>query len=168
MSSLIHLLAMSYLSSWGRSLSVLVLLATGAVGGLLAVKDLSGLELPLLSAKMPLVESSQSPNRASPSASDTAVLLAIAAAGGTGLAFYAGKRSKSSRHSHRRISERAANTLNQASAHLKRKLLRLLHDDRAAATRLVNYAQIKYPDRSINWCVEKVIYDLERDRNRAG
>ena len=52
----------------------------------------------------------------------------------------------------------------QASHGLRRKLLRLLGEDRRIATRLVEQTSFKYPDKSSNWCVEKVIFDLERDR----
>lgn len=54
--------------------------------------------------------------------------------------------------------------LEQASRKLQKKLLRLLHDEQDTALRLVSQVKMKNPDRSINWCVEKVIYDLERDR----
>jgi hypothetical protein len=54
-----------------------------------------------------------------------------------------------------------------ASPRLQQRLVRLLHDDRAAASRLVAQAQIRYPGQSPNWYVEKVIYDLERDRGRV-
>jgi hypothetical protein len=47
---------------------------------------------------------------------------------------------------------------------LRKKLLRLLHNDRSTANRLIAGANISHPDRSVNWLAEKVIYDLERDR----
>jgi hypothetical protein len=104
----------------------------------------------------------------SQSGSDAAVLLAIAASGGVGIAVYANRNRGASSRSRNRLHQRpSASGLNQASSYLRRKLLRLLHDDQAAAVRLFNHAQMKYPDRSINWCVEKVIHDLERDRSRA-
>lgn len=53
-----------------------------------------------------------------------------------------------------------------SNPHLQRKLLRLLHNDRNTANRLISYTQKTHPDRSPNWVLEKVIYDLERDRNR--
>jgi hypothetical protein len=53
----------------------------------------------------------------------------------------------------------SANRLHQ------RQLLSLLHDDRQAAERLINQVQQNHPDRSIDWCVEKAIYDLQRDRH---
>ncbi|NCJ08089.1 hypothetical protein GS597_16560 [Synechococcales cyanobacterium C] len=56
--------------------------------------------------------------------------------------------------------------LDQASHGLQRKLLRLLGEDHKIATRLVEQTSFKYPDKGSNWCVEKVIFDLERDRGR--
>ena len=54
--------------------------------------------------------------------------------------------------------------IDQASRKLQQKLMRLLHDDRDTASRLLSQIKIKNPNKSINWYVEKVIYDLERDR----
>jgi hypothetical protein len=51
-----------------------------------------------------------------------------------------------------------------ASYKHQKKLLKLLHNDRETASRLLSHAKQKNPNRSMNWCVEKVIYDLERDR----
>ena len=47
----------------------------------------------------------------------------------------------------------------------QRELVRLLHNDHQAAQRLVQQVQAKHPERSLDWCVEKVIYDLQRDRH---
>jgi hypothetical protein len=47
---------------------------------------------------------------------------------------------------------------------LKQKLLKRLHYDQAAADRLLTAARFKYPGRSQQWYLEKVIYDLDRDR----
>jgi hypothetical protein len=47
---------------------------------------------------------------------------------------------------------------------LRQKLLRLVHNDRSTANRLIAGASINHPNRSVNWLAEKVIYDLERDR----
>lgn len=49
---------------------------------------------------------------------------------------------------------------------LQKKLLRLLHNDKATANRLLAGARITHPDKSANWLAEKVIYDLERDLGR--
>ncbi len=54
--------------------------------------------------------------------------------------------------------------LDQASPKLQKKLLILLHNDRTTANRLLAYTKQKNPHQSVNWAMEKVIYDLERDR----
>lgn len=56
--------------------------------------------------------------------------------------------------------------LNQANRSLRRKLLLLLHEDQQAAERLVQQASFKTPGKSPDWYLEKVIYDLQRDRGR--
>jgi hypothetical protein len=53
----------------------------------------------------------------------------------------------------------------KANPKLQRQLLRLLHEDHQAAERLVNYAALKNPGHNADWYVEKVIYDLRRDRH---
>ncbi len=47
----------------------------------------------------------------------------------------------------------------------ERKLLRLLNGDRRTANRLVANMQMRNPDKSDQWCWEKVIFDLQRDRH---
>jgi hypothetical protein len=54
--------------------------------------------------------------------------------------------------------------IDQASSKLQKKLLILLHNDRTTANRLLAYTQKTNPQKSVNWAIEKVIYDLERDR----
>ncbi len=56
--------------------------------------------------------------------------------------------------------------IDQANRKLQKKLLTLVHNERDTANRLLSQAQIRNPNRTIDWCVEKVIYDLERDRGR--
>ncbi len=48
--------------------------------------------------------------------------------------------------------------------HLTKRLLLLLHGNTDAAERLLTAAYKKYPHRSKQWYLEKVIRDLERDR----
>ncbi|MEG3439362.1 hypothetical protein V0288_19705 [Pannus brasiliensis CCIBt3594] len=48
--------------------------------------------------------------------------------------------------------------------HLERQLLSMVGGDRAVATRLLLNIRFKHPQKSKNWCYEKVIYDLQRDR----
>jgi hypothetical protein len=52
----------------------------------------------------------------------------------------------------------------QASRHLQKRLMSLLHDERDTANRLLSQAQRKNPRQSVDWYAEKVIYDLKRDR----
>ncbi|MEM6837679.1 MAG: hypothetical protein AAF609_12585 [Cyanobacteria bacterium P01_C01_bin.120] len=40
-----------------------------------------------------------------------------------------------------------------------------LTKDRATSERLIDRAVLRYPERSKQWCVEKVIFDLKRDRH---
>ncbi len=54
----------------------------------------------------------------------------------------------------------------QASSRLQHQLLRLLHDDRELAIRLLSQVKTNNPGKPVDWYVEKVIYDLERDRGR--
>jgi hypothetical protein len=51
-----------------------------------------------------------------------------------------------------------------ASEASRRKLYQLLNGDIEQASRLVQRIQSSHPERSEQWCVEKAIYDLERDR----
>jgi hypothetical protein len=57
-------------------------------------------------------------------------------------------------------------TKQQPSRHLQAKLVRQLNGDVQAANRLIALAKTKNPDKSMDWCVEKVIFDLQRDRGR--
>ena len=54
--------------------------------------------------------------------------------------------------------------IDQASSKLQKKLLILLHNDRITANRLLVHTKQSNPQKSVNWAMEKVIYDLERDR----
>ncbi len=78
--------------------------------------------------------------------------------------------STSHRHSDRRqpqpFTQQRALRLRKQVAPLQRQLLRLVHDDLALAERLFALATIRYAGNSPNWYVEKVIYDLERDRGK--
>jgi len=52
------------------------------------------------------------------------------------------------------------------SPYLKARLVNeLLNGNSRAATRLVRHARLKNPGRSEIWYLEKVIFDLERDRH---
>ena len=47
---------------------------------------------------------------------------------------------------------------------LQKTLLAMVNGDRETAQRLFNYAKLNNPSRPVDWCLEKVILDLERDR----
>jgi hypothetical protein len=67
----------------------------------------------------------------------------------------------------KKVSNAKANSnsqIDQASSKLQKKLLILLHNDRTTANRLLAHTQQTNPQKSVNWAMEKVIYDLERDR----
>ncbi|ASC72854.1 hypothetical protein XM38_038140 [Halomicronema hongdechloris C2206] len=53
---------------------------------------------------------------------------------------------------------------NRVSRHSQRELLRLVHGNRAVALRLVATVRQQNPGRSEQWCWEKAIYDIQRDR----
>lgn len=48
--------------------------------------------------------------------------------------------------------------------HTRRQLLRLVHGNQAMARRLVSQVKVRYPHQSDQWCWEKAIYDIQRDR----
>lgn len=65
------------------------------------------------------------------------------------------------------LDEESTIRIEQASRKLQKKLLRLLHDERDTANRLLSQVKLKNPNKSVDWYVEKVIYDLERDRGAS-
>lgn len=94
------------------------------------------------------------------------IMLGLAAVGGgaIGVALSARNAKHSFKSGSISLDKKDTIHLDQASRDLQKKLLRLLHDDRDTADRLLSQVKIKNPSKPINWCVEKVIYDLERDR----
>lgn len=46
----------------------------------------------------------------------------------------------------------------------RQRLMRLVNGNQSVATRLVQRVRSQNPDRSEQWCWEKAIYDIERDR----
>ncbi|MEM9162094.1 MAG: hypothetical protein AAGC54_03375 [Cyanobacteria bacterium P01_F01_bin.4] len=46
----------------------------------------------------------------------------------------------------------------------RQRLMGLVNGNRAVADRLVSRVRSQNPDRSEQWCWEKAIYDIERDR----
>jgi hypothetical protein len=91
----------------------------------------------------------------------TAVAWAIAGLG-VGILGLAWKSTQQSSVAGKTRSDRTAAGANRA---LQRQLLSLLHNDSQAGERLIRQTQANHPGRSIDWCAEKVIYDLQRDRH---
>lgn len=96
-----------------------------------------------------------------------AAVLAIAALGSAGIGV-----ALTALHERNRPSRKSANSRfnvptgsMRANPKLQRKLLRLLHEDARVADRLITQASFRYPGKAPDWYVEKVIYDLERDRH---
>ncbi|MGB6298448.1 MAG: hypothetical protein WBF90_20005 [Rivularia sp. (in: cyanobacteria)] len=56
-----------------------------------------------------------------------------------------------------------SDSYNQANSRLQKKLL-ILAQSPETAKRLFLSTQTKYPERSANWLLEKIIYDLERNK----
>lgn len=98
----------------------------------------------------------------------TRMLLGVAALGGTAIAVvFSAKKAQQLLASSSRPelkSKQDPINLNQASRKLQNQLMKLLHDDRDTANRLLSQVKIKNPNKPTDWYVEKVIYDLERDR----
>ncbi|MCY7282853.1 MAG: hypothetical protein LH679_05295 [Cyanobacteria bacterium CAN_BIN43] len=96
-----------------------------------------------------------------------AAVLAIAALGsaGIGVALTAlhERNRPSKKHTNSRFNVPPGSP--RANPKLQRKLLRLLHEDARVADRLITQASFRYPGKAPDWYVEKVIYDLERDRH---
>lgn len=129
----------------------------------------SGIEMTTLTPAAQLTADSSTNT---PEATETVGLigtaLGIAAVGGTALGVISGaKKVKNHFESSSSLNlQGQANTIRieQANRELHSKLLKLLHNNRDTANRLVSHVKQQNPDRSINWCVEKVIYNLQRDR----
>ena len=99
--------------------------------------------------------------------SPSEVAIALAAVGGAAVGtVLIAKKVKPLKQTGLNLGTEDALGIDQASRKLQQKLMRLLHDDRDTASRLLSQIKNKNPNKSINWYVEKVIYDLDRDRGR--
>lgn len=115
------------------------------------------------------------PEAGTNSAADSAAMIALALVGGTALGLgvnaarkYQGVQPSAQSASVGTSFGQSQNTsyLHQANRSLRRKLLLLLHEDQQAAERLIQQASFRHPGKSPDWYLEKVIYDLQRDRGR--
>lgn len=108
-------------------------------------------------------------------ATDSAAAIALAVGGGAalGLGIHAARKRQGTQPFNPSASTKTSfsqsrNTsyFHQANRSLQRKLLLLLHEDQQAAERLIQQVSFKHPGKSPDWYLEKVIYDLQRDRGR--
>gem|GEM_PF-3256722 len=65
-------------------------------------------------------------------------------------------------HKHKKISKPDLNKSDSAGPWLQ--LLTVVQFDIPTAERLVANCQHRYPDKPVLWCIEKTLWDLERDR----
>jgi hypothetical protein len=157
---------MSSNSSLHKSANAFSLLLAGAVASLLTAPFLST-TAPMIELRMAQIAASSPTTPEVAKLVDPAkIIFGLAVVGGSAAAIFVSTK-KVSHHSLPSARSRE-NTirLDQANPKLQKKLLRLLHNDVDTASRLVAQAKRKDPTRSINWYVEKAIYDLERDRGR--
>lgn len=60
--------------------------------------------------------------------------------------------------------KRSRHTGGSEARRLRYKLYQMLNGDGVLAERLIQGMQETYPDQSVAWCIDKVIYGLKRDR----
>jgi len=89
------------------------------------------------------------------------VLLAIVILGG--LLWWLSRRRSPSRRWSQRQGGRLPTSAKAVPENLMRRLDRLTRD-RRVSERLIERVEFNHPGRSKRWCVEKAIYDLQRDR----
>jgi hypothetical protein len=156
-----------------KRIPVFKLLATGVIASLLSVQHLP-FGFPVKQEVVQLAVSNSPTDDTAKPAIAPAIVLAGVAVGGIviGTALNSGKNqdntkisSARSNWSHSSQNQVVTKNIDQVRGKLQKKLLTLLHNDRNAANRLLAQAQVKYPNKTIDWYAEKVIYDLERDRH---
>lgn len=95
---------------------------------------------------------------------DLSFLLAIALV--TALIFWLNRRQGRRRPTAKR-SPTATAPRRSVRGHTQRQLLRLVGGNQAVAERLVEQVQLRNPSQSAQWCWEKAIYDIHRDRRSS-
>ena len=91
---------------------------------------------------------------------DLALLLAIALI--VGIFFWLRRYQGSKRWRSRSLTP--SGSTQSVRSQTQRQLLRLVGGNRAVAERLVEQVQLRNPNHSQQWCWEKAIYDIQRDR----
>ncbi len=110
-----------------------------------------------LAQSIPLAEPYNSPSPESNDSSGKLTTTALVAGGIAAGGYLATKKGNGAKF-------QTDTQIDRASPKLQKKLLILLHNDRTTANRLLAYTQQTNPQKSVDWAMEKVIYDLERDR----
>jgi hypothetical protein len=81
-----------------------------------------------------------------------------------GLYFWLSRRRSYRRRGQRGRVQASPRLDGRVAGHTQRELLRLVGGNRAVAERLVEQVQLRYPNHDQQWCWEKAIYDIQRDR----
>ena len=81
-----------------------------------------------------------------------------------GLVFWLRQRQNRPQGRYGSSSHRSAKSQSRVNGATRRQLLRMVGGNRDVALRLVSTVQDHYPGRSEQWCWEKAIYDIQRDR----
>ncbi|MCC2695800.1 hypothetical protein [Nodularia sp. LEGE 04288] len=93
------------------------------------------------------------------------ILLLTMLAGSLYLAWLVINSRKSARRRYRRTTRKSPEKLKRVNSSTRSKLLRMVRGDEELAYRLVRQVKASAPNQSDQWCWEKAIWDLERDRN---
>ncbi|MBD2775660.1 hypothetical protein [Iningainema tapete] len=141
-----------------KSATTCSLLLAGVLGGLLATYSSTMEPVELPTAR--LADSNTIPQSAE-QVNKTALTLAVVTAGGVAIGLALRVKNGSNGFP---ADASSIITIDSASRKLQKELLLLLHEDQQTAHRLFTQAKLKYPNKTANWYVEKVIYDLKRDR----
>jgi hypothetical protein len=142
------------------------LVLTGIVGSLLVAEAMPAPQANLMQLRPNTEEVRQSEG----SEVNGGAVLAIAALGSAGIGIALTAAHELNRPGKQRIAQQRSTQNSQPAAlkanpQLRRKLQRLLPEDRRIAERLITQIALKHPGKSADWYVEKVIYDLQRDRH---
>jgi hypothetical protein len=132
------------------------LVLTGIVGSLLVAEAMPAPKADLMQLQ-PRTEEVREVNGGA--------VLAIAALGSAGIGIALTAAHELNRPKQRSSVRRNPPANLKANPRLQRKLQRLLPEDRRIADRLIAQMALKHPGKSTDWYVEKVIYDLQRDRH---
>lgn len=143
--------------------------AQNTTSNLVVIDEIDDTHTGFTNAKTSIVLANSGSDSEVPEVDSTGVMLGLAAVGGVAIGVALSRKngnntfwtSPTPSHS---ISQEDGIHIDRASRNLQKKLMILLHDDKATANRLLSQVKRNNPNKSINWYVEKVIYDLERDR----